>query len=351
MRTRAASQAHRAWLCAICAGGLIGSAGGFAASGVRAEDTGPLCVDSRVAVDSALSDEWSVAVRRLCTVLSTWTDADPSAHMRLTPSGRDIILEVDTGDGRAAFRRVHAPEDLELVVEALMTLPSTQREQPVSNVPFAHSSPMLLGDGPVPAAAESNAAPAPAAAPAPVAPSVAARRVSAAPHLPVEIGAALVARVERVPTYLSAGVDVYAGIRPGAWLLALRVRWDALQYLFADTPKQFEMDSVGAGFMIARRALRAGSATADLGFGALLLVETQSLDDGKNGKPKDSDVDVRLSIEPRILLGDSAPQWALSLEAEVSPIRLRRDLSIGPGLPTLPSWGLGVGLGCVWQEP
>jgi hypothetical protein len=38
------------------------------------------------------------------------------------------------------------------------------------------------------------------------------------------------------------------------------------------------------------------------------------------------------------------------VEAELSPMHMRQPLRVAPGLPTLPTWALGLGLGAAWEE-
>jgi hypothetical protein len=165
----------------------------------------------------------------------------------------------------------------------------------------------------------------------------------------VEVGAVFVGRISRAPTYLSGGLGVHAGLRASAWLLALALRWEPAQAVATHVPPGFEMDSVGAGFMISRRVVRAGPADIECGVSSFLVGEIQSLKLAGREKT-DSEADIRIGLLARLLLGRSAWRWVLALETDISPLRLRRDLRVDPALPKLPNWSLGMSLGGAWGE-
>src|SRR5262249_49840811 len=145
------------------------------------------------------------------------------------------------------------------------------------------------------------------------------------------------------------GANVYAGLRPGSWLFALLVRWDPFEMLSGPPPPSFEMENVGAGFMVARRVGK--SPQFDLGATASLIEESQSTEDA-GGETSGSQTDVRLGIITRLLLGGASSAWhgTVSLEADVSPARLRRTIRIADALPDLPTWSLTLGVGVAWED-
>jgi hypothetical protein len=263
------------------------------------------------------------------------TNVDASVQVRIVAAGDEVTLEAFASDGRAATRRVHSPGDLRHKIEALVCLPTASADLEPTSPP---TQPPTMSSAPaaVPLSAAS--------------PQAGATAVPATP-LGIEIGGSLLGHVSRAPTYASAGVGVHAGIRPGLWLLALALRWELLQELLvlARRPVGFEMDSLGAGFMVLRRLGRLEPVDVDLGVSSFLMAETQSFTDAHVEKAG-SAVDVRVGLFSRLLLGSSAWRWTLSIEADVSPLRLRRDLHIDPALPKLPTWSLGLGLGAAWSE-
>ena len=304
----------------------------WAPEGAHAQAGDAACADPRVHVEGTLDSRWLAPVVQLCEDLKTMTDLDPSAALRIVPVDDDIVVEATLGDGRHALRRVHATDSLTFTVEALLVVPST---------PLPPVGPVAV---PVLPASESVSASASGTGDSKV--------VAAVPQqkLGVELGAAIVGHVARAPTYLSGGLEMYGGVRPGAWLLGLALRWYPIQDVVGyPTPSGFETDSVGAGFVVARRALRARSATLDLGLNTFLMTESQSFRTG-SVESTDTDADMRVGLLARTLLGHSAWRWALSLQAEVSPLRLSRARRVAPSLPTLPSWSLGVGIGAAWEE-
>jgi hypothetical protein len=118
-------------------------------------------------------------------------------------------------------------------------------------------------------------------------------------------------------------------------------------------PPDFEMESLGAGFSIGKRAFAAPGLGLDVGGSALLLAEKQSFahrDVASAPEVSDVEPDIRVGLFSRLSLGQSAWQWAVSLDAEVSPLRLRRARRIEPDAPTLPTWSVGLGLGAAWSD-
>jgi hypothetical protein len=266
-------------------------------------------------------------------------DADPSARLHIAPDGDALTLQVALADGRSASRRVHTPEEFALTVEALTTLPLK---------PSAAAVP-----SPAPAV-DSPTAHFPASPPVSVPKATATPAVVSPTALSVELGALATGRVARAPTYLSLGFAGYAGVRIRDWLMELTLRWDLLQVMVGQTPpRDFEMESLGAGFSVGKRVFAAPALGLDVGGSALLLAEKQSFaQPNAAGGPEVSDVepDIRVGLFSRLSLGQSAWRWAVSLDAEVSPLRLRRARRIEPDGPTLPSWSLGLGLGAAWSD-
>jgi hypothetical protein len=292
-----------------------------------------------VQIESGLAERWSASIAQLCEELPTMNDADPSVRLHIAPDGDALILQVALVDGRSASRRVRTPEELAFTVEALTALPLTpsaaaaSREAPAAESPTAH----VLANPPA-------SDPKPSAVPAVVSPA----------PLSVELGVLATGRVARAPTYLSPGFAGFAGVRIRDWLMELTLRWDLLQVMVGQTPPpDFEMESLGAGFSVGKRAFAAPGLGLDVGGSALLLAEKQSFaHHGVASAPEVSDVepDIRVGLFSRLSLGQSAWHWAVSLDAEVSPLRLRRARRIEPDAPTLPTWSVGLGLGAAWSD-
>jgi hypothetical protein len=290
-----------------------------------------------VQIEPGLSERWRASIVQLCEELPAMRDADPAARLRIAPDGDAAILQVSLTDGRSTSRHVRTPDELALTVEALTLLPLK---------PSAAAAP-----APAP---EARAAPAPASSPATDAKTSAVPAVAPPTALSVELGALFTGRLARAPTYLSPGLAGYAGLRIRDWLMELTVRWDMLQVMVGQTPPQdFEMESVGAGFSVGKRAFAAPALGLDVGGGALLLAEKQSFAQlSHSGASEVSDVepDIRLGLFCRLSLGQSDWRWVASLDAEVSPLRLRRARRVEPDGPTLPTWSVGLGLGAAWSD-
>jgi hypothetical protein len=285
-------------------------------------DADAACVDPRVVVEGALDARWLEPLTRLCEQLPAIKDMDPSARLRFVAAGPDVIIEATLGEGRSALRRLRSPDDLRLTVEALTVAPPPEPE--VRKLPVALAPPTTT----------IVAAPATSSEPA---------------RIGVEVGGALVGRVERAPTYLSTGVEAYASLRLDRYWLGLLVRWDIIEVLTRNAPPLFEMDNVGVGLSFVRRSSPASTLHLDLGATAMVLAQTQSSQIGSK-ELLDTELDVRLGLLARALFGRSAWRWTVAIETDVSPPRLRRSNSVAEGFPTLPTWGLGLGLGAVWGE-
>jgi hypothetical protein len=286
-----------------------------------------------VRIEGALSKRWSTSVARLCTELPAMKDADTSAWLRITPDGEAVILNVVLGDGRATSRRVRRPDELSLSVEALTAIPSKPNTQPANDV-VPQAAPIQT------ALATKNAEP--QAAQARQTPTATERGLS------VEFGAFATGRISRAPTYLSAGIAGYAGLRLRDWLLGLTLRWEPLEVLVAPTaPQDLDMESVGAGFLVARSVFTASDPHLDLGANALWLAEKQRVLDTK---PEHSAIasDLRVGLFSRLSFGGAPWRWVLSVDAELSPLSLRRARRIDSRAPTLPTWSLGLGVGASW---
>jgi len=347
---RAAAAGIRQGWCGL-ATGICAVLAWLVCGGVSAQTPGTPCGELRLRVDGELGAAWLAQVSALCEELSTMTNIDPAVEVSIRPEGSDVIVEASAADGRNAVRRVRATRDLSLKVKALMLVPATpapaasEAGGSVAPAPASAAAAPTLPFGTTPLRSEAHSA----AAARATSPRVATEPASAQPALGVEVGAVLLGRISRAPTYVSGGVGVHAGIRTSAWLLALALRWEPAQALLARAPRGFEMDSVGAGFLISRRVLLAGPVHVECGVSSFLIGEIQSLTVAKR-EQTDSEADVRIGLFARLLLGRSAWRWALSLETDVSPLRLRRDLRVDPALPKLPNWSFGAGLGGAWGE-
>jgi hypothetical protein len=283
-----------------------------------AQEPGSVCADPRIRVDGELDRRWIDPIVRLCETLASMRDVDAAVRIRFVPAGDGVIAEATTSDGRTALRRVRSPDDLPLMVEALVTLPPTPEEPPRK---------------------QSGAPPSPPP-PSPLAPGNE-RGVA------IEAGGAVEARLSRAPTYISGGVVGHAGLVATDWIFSLLVRWEPLQSDPPGVSSGFEMDTIGAGFAVMRRVAQAEGLAFDAGVTAMLISETQSIQLGDQ-EIAGSQTDVRVGAAARTLIGTGAFRFAPELEAEISPARIRNNIRIDDALPKLPVWGVALGLGFVW---
>ena len=86
-------------------------------AGVPAPTEG--CADGRISVTGALDERWLDSLARACAALATMSDRDPYGRLSIVASGRGLVLQVISGTGKSATRRVEQPEALLPTLEAL----------------------------------------------------------------------------------------------------------------------------------------------------------------------------------------------------------------------------------------
>lgn len=294
---------------------------------VDGAETGSVCADPRVHVEGELDARWLAPVIDVCEQLGSMTDVDPSARLRIVAAGKDVIVEATLQDGRTAMRRITRPDDLRLTIEALVTLPP----EPPKTAPSKETTT-------APLATTTAAQPAP-------------NPTTAASMASIEIGVSGVGRVSGAPTYLTTGPTAYAGLRVDEWLLGVTARWDAYGRKAGGDFSGLEIDGIGAGFLLVRRVARGSVASFDVGASALLLEDSQTYVTPAGDEKSGTSPDARVGLLGRLHVGSEHWRWIVTLDGEVSPSRLRRDIRIDPELPVLPKWSVGLGLGLRWGEP
>jgi len=165
----------------------------------------------------------------------------------------------------------------------------------------------------------------------------------------VDLGGLAAARIAGPGPYTSAGVSGFAQLDVGPWGLGVDARWDAFEWISGAGP-DLEMATLALGLTIARRfRLRFGD--VDAGVVPRLVAETQS-DSVGAGENTLANTDIRGAAFVRAAFGHGRPLRALvELDAELSPNRVRHSYRLDPGLPALPAWSAGLGVGFAWAEP
>lgn len=305
------------------------------------------CDAVTVAVEGPLSPAWREAADRTCLKLSGTRDVDASATIHLREVAGKMIVHVTIADGREALRTVPSPDALDRTVLGLVTLPPPAAPEPPlpaaaepAPPPPPAREPSVEPPAPIPPAPP---APPPSSPPAPSSADSAPRP----PGASVEIGVSSMGRAANAAAYLSVGASAYAGVDAGRWLLALSVRWAPFEALTSHPPAGFEMDSVGAGFVVARRL--GESPQFDLGATVTLLEEAQSYTVDSQEITRQT-AEVRLGPLVRALFGRGRLRGSIGLDAELSPTRIRRPVRLDPALPPLPAWSIGVAVGVTWED-
>lgn len=289
-----------------------------------------MCDDPRVRVDGAPAERWLDAIRRACAELAEMPDSDPTSRVRLSPAGKDLDVEVVLEDGRTALRRVRDPVRLKATLDALLTLPPSSRRAEAAPPP------------PSPAAPASNRSEDDGVdRTKPMPPE---------PRLGFEVGVGVGGRFAGAQAYLSVAPNAYGALHIDDWLIGIGARWDVLQIKDDVGLSDFEMDTVGADLSVARR-WHLGGWSLDIGASTRLLVETQSFRTPAGYEDTDAQTDLRLGPFARAELGRSSLRPMVALDGEISPGRIRRDIRVGPELPVLPAWSVGLSAGVAWGTP
>src|SRR5262249_51159353 len=157
----------------------------------------------------------------------------PGSRLRLhAEDGNGLVVEATLADERVAIRRVPSPDELGAVVEALTAvIPDEARPEPEKAKPEPAPLEPRHIQPPPPADPRHIQAPPPASPP----PHVAADRIH------VELGLGLDGRLSGSPLYLSFGGDLYAGLRPGRWLVGVTARWQPSEVPASSPIEGFEM--------------------------------------------------------------------------------------------------------------
>ena len=249
-------------------------------------------------------------------------DRDPDAVVQLSGAGDELDVVVWLLDGRQANRRVQSPDGLRAAVEALVVLPAS----PSPAAPSVYPSYGI----------------APAAPALPRGPNSEALRI--------EIGASVVGRSSHSPSYWGLGARAGAAARWRSWLLGLDVRFEPWTRVSAGYLPGFELRTSGLAFLLGRSFQPHPGVLLDGAGTATLLSEAQSVQLSER-EVSATEGDVRVGALARCLLGTGVMRWMLSVDAELSPLRVGRQVRSTPELPPRPSWSLGFGMGLAWQEP
>ncbi len=276
-------------------------------------------------IQGTIGGAWETALEQACRDLARQSDADPGVTVRVSADDGGMMLEAALSDGRVAVRHLTHPDEVALTLEAVTRVP--RRDEP-------------------PAQPRERA---PAMPPAETKPPPAPEVAHPASGPSVEVGMTTMGRLA-LPGYGALGGEMWAQLQVSEWSVALAARWDGLVLPFGETLAGFEMDSVGAGFLVGRRARLAPALRLDAGVTTVLLVNAQSVQ-APDGEHAGQQTDLRLGAFGRAHLGGSAVRLALSVEAEFSPSRVRRRPRIDAMLPPLPTYGFGLGLGASWSGP
>jgi hypothetical protein len=275
------------------------------------------CESQLVRVRTPLPSEWASALRDACARVAALPELDAGVVVRIEFRAPALVLEATRADGRSTERAVIDPKELFTTLEALVTLPpGAAPELPAARVSEPHAS----------SSTPERAALPHAAVPSPIL---------------VEFGAEMSSRVAWTPTYLSPALGLHIGVRLAGWMLGLDARSEPYQFPVGRVLQGFEMDGFGVGIFLNRR-LFDGPVGLDLGVRAMLGVENQALEANEIANQA-SVVDVRAGTLARLLLGRQSPRWTVALDAELSPMRLRREFKIYQYLPGV-SLGLAFGV-------
>jgi hypothetical protein len=241
--------------------------------------------------------------------------------------GAELLLELSLADGRSAIRRVRTAAALRLTLEALLTMPPA-----ANDTASATPAPLLVAAPPPQPSEPIPSAPKPAHAP-----------------FAVELGLAAEARLEHGPTYSYVGVTSYVAVPVESWRFSLSLRWDPVQLVHISGYPDFDAQQVAFGVLLARRLLDRPAVALDLGAGAMIVYESQSIQPPGESKDADSTTEPKLAGLARLQLGRASVRTVIALDGELSPARLGRPSRIAPDLPPLPAFSVALAVGASWR--
>ncbi|HEX2733987.1 MAG TPA: hypothetical protein VHM70_20405 [Polyangiaceae bacterium] len=317
-----------------------------------------VCMQSRVLLVGSVSASWVEALNADCKELGALENSDSSVTLTVREEAPMLVVQAHQLDGRSTLRRVASADELRLTLEALLLLPPGSSPKDASNAPTSASEPLPNASASAAAVSSSEAtpraaAPAPTPAASPNASSVTPKPASpATPPTPTstlnpELGLGAELRVTTHPVYAFSGVTAFAATRFDDTLIGVTLRWDFHQFLDQPALPDFRYDAIGVGFVLAKRTRVNPRLNFDWGGQALIMGESQTSSSAME-LDADSTGDVRLGalLKANVRLGTIHP-YAI-LDADVSPLRVGRELHIDAELPPLPAWTLGLGCGLSW---
>ncbi len=286
----------------------------------------PICSGPRIIVTAELDARWRRALQAAREALSTRPNLDRCAAVALTPSDAGMHVQVDLADGRAASRNVRDAEALAPTLDALLSLPEEEAMTPLTSGGSLEEPESTMEKG---------------------APRRSVQRV----HFEAGVGA--MSRVAAPPLYASVGLAAFAQVSLDPWLAGVTARWDATDELVTESsPSGFNMQTLGLGVAVGARSEHE-RLTLDTTIGPEILAENQEAfggdanPDGIGGGV----TDFRLDLSLRLSTSSGAIRFFAQADADASPSRLRRQRQLDPGLPTLPSWSMGLALGAACGTP
>jgi hypothetical protein len=276
------------------------------------------CSSPQVHWSSNLHLRWQHALLAACDELGSSQSLDPDIRIVASARGQELQLAATSTDGRTALRVVPSPDELLMTMQALALVPPATGSAAGERL------------APTRRSQQSSAAPLPAA------------HAERYRHMPVELGIVLMGRVAFAPEYISPALALHAGLQLDSLTVGIDVRWNPFQTPFG-RPSQpgLEVESLGAGLFVTRRLLDAESFGLDLGARAFLAADTRALEVNE-AATEHTIIDGRVGLLARWSLGGPTARWALELDAELSPARLRAH-------EEFPAFSVGLGGGGVWE--
>ncbi len=287
-----------------------------------AEATGK-CLGPELSVAVPAGPEWRTAVEQLTERLRGLKDLDKCARVTVRGDSAAVILQISTGDGREAKRRVKSVSELLIAAEAVLVLPP-------SLSPLSPPPPSLVSARELP-------------------PVDAKLSSGASTVIHIELGFAGALRFGGGPAFAAGGAATFAEVALDSWLLAINARYEITTALLTEpTATDFVMQSSSVGISAGRR-FRLGGLNVDGLLGPNAVLENEDADE-LDREIHGAAADLRLSATMRISGPPSSSVRAFaSGDFEASPARLRSSKTLDQSLPTLPWWSSGVAVGVLWS--
>ncbi|MBI5532115.1 MAG: hypothetical protein HY898_05350 [Deltaproteobacteria bacterium] len=244
-------------------------------------------------------------------------EASDCGSIEVIVDGERAVVRFRTIDGRTAEREIGSPAELVPAVQALLVagpVRPAEDGQDLSKVT--------------------------------VRPGVGTAATGSSMH--ALVGALATARIAAPGGYVSSGGSVFASVATSRWELGVVGDWDPIYgRVSGAVPSEFEMTSFGMAGQFAIRQPTRGPTLLFGGRAGIGGVSQQS-NDVVNGQRTEAHLG---ALAGAVMPAAWMARFRVTILGEVVPGRVGRERTLGPGLPILPWWSVGLGVGMEVEVP